>query len=178
MHPPFAVHAGAHVCDSHRHTFPPVHASFVSQRFGWIGTHAALQSSHAGQLDVAHGLHSLPGSHALPQKSDPSQDFAQSPTPKMQTPPVHSSCDLQDFEPLPVDAAFVAFEDEVLELPPVPSTMFTSAAQPAWRARTASTERRRGVDIDIVFTDSSVLRALRGASGVGAPRCRARGEAG
>lgn len=91
VHAPLMVHGGAHVFDSQRQTFPPVQGSSASQRSGWSGAHAATQSAHAGQLDVAHALHALPGPQVVLQKSLASQALAQSPTPKRHTPPGQSS---------------------------------------------------------------------------------------
>lgn len=144
VQPPLAVHGGAQECVSQTHSLPPVHGEFASQFSGWTGTHAALQSSHVGQLEVAHALHSELGSHAFPQKSVASQAFAHRPTPNRQTPPGHSSCEWHDFDPLPVDAPFDVLAELVLP-PPVPSTIWTSAAHPTSRA--AARSERRGARI-------------------------------
>lgn len=125
---PPAVQGGAHVWLSQRQILPPVHSVSASQWFVWIGTHAATQSSQSGQLDDAHALHSVVGPHVA-QRSPASHFSAQMPTPKRHTPPGQSSWDLHVPELEPV-VAFVEDFDVELELPPVPSTISTSAAQP------------------------------------------------
>jgi hypothetical protein len=63
--------------------------SSSSQRPGSVsGTHAATQSAHFGQLEVAQPLQNDPGPHDS-QKFSP-QEVAQTPVEKMQTPPGQS----------------------------------------------------------------------------------------
>jgi hypothetical protein len=70
-------------------TWPGGQGSSSSQRPGSvIGTHAAMQSAHFGQLDVAQPLQNDPGPHDS-QKSAP-HGAAQTPVEKIQTPPAQS----------------------------------------------------------------------------------------
>jgi hypothetical protein len=84
------VHAGAHARLWNMQTWPAGHGSSSSHLPGWVGEHAARQSSHSGQLDVAQPSHTVPGEQ-LGQASS-LQASVQVPVEKIQSPPGQSSC--------------------------------------------------------------------------------------
>jgi hypothetical protein len=93
------------------HTQSSGQGSFSSQRPSLTGAHAATQSLHAGQLELAHSLHTSPGAHA--SQTPGVQGGAHCPVAKMQIHPVQSSCVVQ--KPGPV-LELTATEDDPVEV--------------------------------------------------------------
>ena len=90
-HSPIALQPGTQwgTGSKKRHTSPGAQSSCASHCPGGAGTQADLQSSHAGQLDVAHSSQICPFGHGGVNP----HSMLHVPVAKTQTPPGQSSCD-------------------------------------------------------------------------------------